>query len=94
MADENENKKPTYLDELRAEKAEILKEKADLIRVKDEAQSVVNSLEQFKQEQILSGATITGQPEKKKTPEEIKKEGALSFFKDTALEKAIDKYHG
>jgi len=73
MADENENKKPTYLDELRAEKAEILKEKADLIRVKDEAQSVVNSLEQFKQEQILSGATITGQPQpapKVETPKE------------------------
>jgi hypothetical protein len=66
MAEENENKKPTYLDELRAEKA-------DLIKLKDEATAIVNSLEQFKQEKIIAGSAgghIEAEPAKVETPKE------------------------
>jgi hypothetical protein len=65
----------------------------DEIRAENERREVLLKQEQeFHAVQMLSGTASAGNEPAPKTPEELKKAGALEFWKGSEIENAIRKY--
>jgi hypothetical protein len=74
-------------------KMELTKEMAEeFVKRMDDANQKYSELieraEKFKKYEIVSGSADAG-ASKEKSPDEIKKEGMLNFFKGTAIERAL-----
>ena len=85
MTEEPQTTKPSFLDEIRAEKESLEK-------VRDENKQIVEQMERLKAESILGGTADAGQTKKQLTEEEKKKEGAKEFWAGSGIDKAIAKY--
>jgi hypothetical protein len=59
----------------------------------DRAEEIAKKNERVATILQLGGGTNSGQTTPQKTEAELRKEGAKNYFKDTALEKAIEKYN-
>lgn len=66
--------------------AQKLKEENDLY------EKEIARKEQLDARSKAGGGTVGNQPQIQETPEQLKKKGAMEFFKDTAIEKAIQKH--
>lgn len=71
----------------RAEKAvQAMKEQ------NDRAEAITRRQEEAAAKAMLGGQTQAGQSQPQKTEEQLKKEGAIEFFKGTGIDKAIKRY--
>ena len=61
-------------------------------RANMELKSLLARQEKLYAESQLAGRGFAGQPGKAETAEQIKKDGAIEFFKGSEIEKAIRKY--
>jgi hypothetical protein len=58
----------------------------------DRKEKLIEEEKKLQSQAILSGRSQASAPQSPKTPEEIKKEGAIEFFKGSQIEKALIKH--
>jgi len=93
---EQESKKEEVKAEIKVEEVSPIEEAKKVMeenkKLLAEMQTERKRIEKATAEMLVNGRSYAGDAQKKKTEEELKKEGALEFFKGSEIEKALIKY--